>query len=124
MWINPLFADPKYATDQSKSVFQEIKRRLDLQGTEAGGMNGNRITILAAPSAGSGLIKNFSRNIEAHVISPVQQELENVISAADITEINNSSLIIRWTIKVFGGANRILLGGCERRCLGPYLGKL
>lgn len=111
MWINPLFADPKYATDQSKSVFQEIKRRLDLQGTEAGGMNGNRITILAAPSAGSGLIKNFSRNIEAHVISPVQQERENVISAADITEINNSSLIIRWTIKVFGGANRILLGG-------------
>ena len=113
IWINPLFVDLKYATEQTKPIFQEIKRRLDLQGTEESGLNGNRITILTTPSAELGLVKTFSRNIEAYVLSPVQEEGEasDAISVADTSKINNSSLIIRWTVKVFGGTNRILLGG-------------
>ncbi|RFC34909.1 MAG: hypothetical protein DID92_2727744341 [Candidatus Nitrotoga sp. SPKER] len=112
MWINPCFTDPQYETDESKPVFQEIKRRLDLQGSKESELNGNRVTILGATSS-SGLIKTFSRNIEAHIISPIQKEggIAKVIESNDQTSINNSSLVIRWTVKVFGGANRIMLGG-------------
>jgi len=113
IWINACFTDPKYETDESKPVFQEIKRRLNLQGSKDSELNGNRISILEATSSSSGLVKAFSRNIEAHVLSPVQQEGEasNAISGKDQPDVNDSSLVIRWTVKVFGGANRIMLGG-------------
>lgn len=113
MWITPCFADSGYETEESRPVFQEIQRRLDLRGTKESELNGNRITILAVPVAESGLTKIVSRNIEAHVLSPIQQEGDapSVMSGANQSDVNNSSLVIRWTIKVFGGANRILLGG-------------
>ena len=113
IWINPCFKDSKFETDESKPVFQEIKRRLDLQGSKESELNGNRISILEATSSSSELVKTFSRNIEAYVISPVQKEgeISKAISSEDQPDINGTSLVIRWTVKVFGGANRIMLGG-------------
>ena len=112
MWINACFADSKFETDESKPLFQEIKRRLNLQGSKESELNGNRICILEATSS-AGLVKTFSRNIEAHVLSPVQKEGEvsKAVSGEDKADVNDSSLVIRWTVKVFGGVNRILLGG-------------
>ncbi|MFZ1548413.1 MAG: hypothetical protein WAT12_15295 [Candidatus Nitrotoga sp.] len=112
MWINTCFADSKFETDESKPLFQEIRRRLNLQGSKESELNGNRICIVEAMSS-SGLVKTFSRNIEAHILSPVQKEgeMSKAISGEDQADVNNSSLVIRWTIKVFGGVNRILLGG-------------
>ncbi|CAH1210955.1 conserved hypothetical protein [Candidatus Nitrotoga sp. BS] len=112
MWINACFADSKFETDESKPLFQEIKRRLNLQGSKESELNGNRICILEATSS-AGLVKTFSRNIEAHVFSPVQKEgeISKAVSGEDQTDVNDSSLVIRWTVKVFGGVNRILLGG-------------
>ncbi len=102
IWINPCFTDSKFETDESKPVFQEIKRRLNLQGSKESELNGNRISVLEASP--SGLVKTFSRNIEAYVLSPV-------ISGEDQPDVNDTSLVIRWTVKVFGGTNRIMLGG-------------
>lgn len=112
MWINPCFADAKFETDESKPLFQEIQRRLNLQGSQESELNGNRIFVLEVTSS-SGLVKTFSRNIEAHVLSPVQKEGEKskALSGENETDVNDSSLVIRWTVKVFGGVNRILLGG-------------
>lgn len=112
MWINPCFADPQYETDESEPVFQEIKRRLNLQGSKESELNGNRISKLEATSS-SGLVKTFSRNIEAHIISPIQKEgeISKTISDDDQPNLNDSSVVIRWTVKVFGGTNRIMLGG-------------
>lgn len=112
MWINACFADSKFETDESKPLFQEIKRRLNLQGSKESELNGNRICILEATSS-AGLVKTFSRNIEAHVLSPVQKEgeISKAASGEDQADVNDSSLVIRWTVKVFGGVNRILLGG-------------
>jgi hypothetical protein len=112
MWINPCFTDPQYETDESKPVFQEIRRRLNLQGSKESELNGNRISKLDATSS-SGLVKTLSRNIEAHIISPIQKEgeISKAIAGDDQPNLNDSSLVIRWTVKVFGGTNRIMLGG-------------
>jgi hypothetical protein len=106
IWISPCFTDFKYETDESKPIFQEIQRRLNLQGSKESELNGNRISKLEVTSS-SGLVKTFSRNIEAHVLSPVQKEGE----ISNQPDVNDSSLVIRWTVKVFGGTNRIMLGG-------------
>ncbi len=103
IWMHPDFVAKKHESDESASLFQEIRRRLDLQGSKESELNGNRITMLEAASP-SGVVKTFSRNIEAQIISPAKAQDGAAGAAGD------GGLIVRWTIKVFGGVNRIMLG--------------
>ena len=111
MWVSSYASDPNYKTDISESVFDEIERRITLQGTEDGEQNGNRIRVLDTEAdVTSG---NFSAGIVWKLLAPTPEEA--VIEEGDGEEnqpsSNDSSLVIRWTVTVDGGKNHLLLGG-------------
>ena len=87
MWVSSYASDPNYKTDISESVFDEIERRITLQGTEDGEQNGNRIRVLDTEAdVTSG---NFSAGIVWKLLAPTPEEA--VIEEGDGEENQPSS---------------------------------
>lgn len=110
LWISPYSENPSYETDVSKPVLDEIKRRLNLQSNNE--VDGNRICTLAAEES-IAVVKKFSSNVEGCVLAPTNKESEvpEVESDEPQPSSNDTSCVIRWSIKVDGGVSHILLGG-------------
>lgn len=110
MWISSYAADPSYETDASKPVFDEINRRMKLKSDKD--LDGNRIRVIEAKET-TVAIQNFSANIGAFLLAPTKNESEvpEAESEEDQPSCNDTSLVMRWLIKVDGGENKILLGG-------------
>ncbi|MBI5430653.1 MAG: hypothetical protein HY938_09395 [Nitrosomonadales bacterium] len=112
IWISPYSANPNDGTetDASKPVFKEIQRRRKLQSNKE--IDGNRILVLEAKDA-TVAIQTFSPNIEAALLAPTNKESKVPESESDESQpsTNDTSLTIRWSIKVDGGENHLLLGG-------------
>lgn len=109
IWVSPYSVDPNYETDASKPVIKEIKRRKKLMGTDEGEKDGNRLCILDTDEETEGSITD---NINWTLLAPTSEEAKIEDTDDDETHAssNNSSLVIKWKIKVAGKENCILLG--------------
>lgn len=109
IWCSPYGAEPNYVTDEAKPMIDEIKRRKALLGTAAGAIAGNRLVIRDTSGEVSGQVCD---GISWELLAPTAEE-------ADIPEgededrpsSNPSSLVIRWSIRVDGRENLVLVGG-------------
>ena len=110
IWCSPYSVNPHYTTDTSKPVINEIKRRSKLNGTEEGKKAGNRLVVMDTANLDSGKLVN---GLEWVLLAPTPDEAD--IPKSDDPDkpssSNPSSLVIRWTIRVGGKANYVLLGG-------------
>ncbi len=111
MWISPYAENPNYDTDDSKAVFEEINRRLALRGTPDGEKDGNRIKTL--DTDGEHKTGSLTANISWEVLAPTPDEadIQDEEGSEEHASSNDSSLVIRWTLKVDGGVTRVLIAG-------------
>lgn len=111
LWVRSYSADPNYENDISEPVFDEIKRRIALKGTDKGEEDGNRVRVLDTGAETTS--DDFSNNIAWILLAPTPEEAD--IEEGDDEETqpssNNSSLVIQWTITVDGNDSYLLLGG-------------
>lgn len=114
MWCSPYSANPNYDTDASKPLLDEIKRRQNLQGTEAGEKDGNRLVVMDTETHPDE--KELIDGIKWCLLAPTPEEAD--IPESDDPDkpnsCNDSSLVIRWTITIGGKDNYLLLGGDSR----------
>jgi hypothetical protein len=111
MFISPYAEQPNYETDESKPVFKEINRRLALRGEPDGDKDGNRIKTLDTESehrTGS-LTPNISWELIAP--TPTEADIQDEEGSEEHASSNDSSLVIRWTLKMNGGVTRALIAG-------------
>ncbi len=111
MWISPYAEAPNYETDDSKLMFKEIDRRLALRGTTSGEKDGNRIKTL--DTNGDHKAGSLTQNISWEVLAPTPEEadIQDEEDSKEHASSNDSSLVIRWTLKVDGGVTRVLIAG-------------
>ncbi|GJL61739.1 MAG: hypothetical protein NPIRA04_03930 [Nitrospirales bacterium] len=111
MWISPHAEAPNYETDDSKLMFKEIDRRLALRGTTSGEKDGNRIKTL--DTDGDHKTGSLTANISWEVLAPTLDEanIEDEEDSPEHASSNDSSLVIRWMLKVDGGVTRVLIAG-------------
>ncbi len=109
LWCSPYAASPHYATDDTKPMINEIKRRKKLQGTAAGNQVGNKLKILTTDTHSSGDVGAFQWTL----IAPTKDEADIPPPDKDGTRhsANSSSLCIVWSLNVLGYDNRIMLLG-------------
>jgi len=105
LWVSPYMLDPKYATDDSQPVFDEVKRRYELLGDDLANADGNRIKVLHTDCEEvSGEINPY---LSWELLSPTDDECD-----IDEDESSNStSLVIRWTFTRSGKETKVILGG-------------
>lgn len=111
MWISPYSEHPNYETDDSKPVFKEVNRRVALRGTAEGEKNGNRIKTLDTESKyrNGSVTSNISWELLAP--TPTEANIQDEKGSEEHTSSNDSSLVIRWTLKVSEGMTRTILAG-------------
>ena len=112
IWASAYSIDPNYTTEDSEPVIKEIRRRYSLQGTADGARDGNRIKVLTVDGdeiegqVGDKLCWQLlaPTNTEADIPEPENEDAPNPSS-------NDSSLVIRWTLKEGRAEAHVLLGG-------------
>lgn len=110
IWCTPYGLNPHYVTDQAKPLTDEIKRRHALAGTEEGKRDGNRLRVMDTSRFVSGSI---TTDFEWRLLGPTPAEwdIPKPENGCPQTSSNPTSLVIQWTIRRFGGENRILTCG-------------
>ena len=110
MWISPYSENPNYETDDSKPVFKEINRRLELRGTADADKDGNRIKTLDTEHNTTGSVTS---NISWKLLAPTPEEanIQDEEGSDERASSNNSSLVILWSLKVDGGISKLLIAG-------------
>lgn len=113
LWVSP-YALTAYETEISKPVLKEIRRRLRLQDTPAGERDGNRLKVLAAD--GDEVSGMVGPELEWQLLAPTDEEAtipppDPNVPDAPAPSCNDSSLVIRWTLRCGRAEGRFLIGG-------------
>ncbi|MEL7444729.1 MAG: hypothetical protein AAGK02_02825 [Pseudomonadota bacterium] len=110
IWCSEYAANPNYTTDVSKPVLNEIKRRKNLQGTQEGKKDGNRLQIL---TASGGAEQDIVKGLSWRLLAPDADEADIPVApeGEPRNSSNSSSLVIQWSITVGSSASKVLLGG-------------
>lgn len=114
IWVSPYALNPGYETDISRPVLQEIRRRNRLRGTPEGTRDGNRLKVLSAN--GGELTGRLGQALEWRLLAPTAQEASIAPPNpqdpdAPRPSSNDSSLVMRWTLRCGQAQGRVLLGG-------------
>jgi len=105
LWVSPYMQGSNYATDESKPVFDEVTRRMNLAGDASANENGNRIKVLSVD--GDELAGDLNSYLSWELLSPTDDECD----INDDESSNPTSLTIRWTIERTAKLTKLLLAG-------------
>jgi hypothetical protein len=111
IWASPYAIVPGYTTDISKPVLDEIQRRHKLQGTDLGNADGNRLKVLSMDEPQTeGQVGQY---LTWQLLAPTAEEADIEAPTKDNPQpsSNDSSLVIRWTLKNGDKIAHILLAG-------------